>query len=372
MRVQLPLLLAAGLSSAVCADTTILFQRTNDQVLLHWQGQSGYTYRVVAVNQISQSWMTQLTNLTVFNNPRSLLYVDPTAISSQGSRFYRIGELKCSPPISIVGQTNATISNLYITNATGHGITIINSQNIRVLNCLIGPCQGEAIHIEASAVVNVTGNRFESVASGIYALNSQQVQVTCNGCLNVKGPFPRGQLAQFDKVSGPGNCVNSNLCQNVLGRSNPEDAISVFQSNGTPDSPIQVVGNQIRGGGPSGSGGGIMTGDGGGSYILVQDNILVDPGQYGIAIAGGDHIQIISNRVYGKQQAFTNVGLYVWNQYTPPCNSHTVSGNQVRWFNSSGVENPCWNGSNCGSIAGWDDNDWHANLDEMLLPDILL
>lgn len=192
--------------------------------------------------------------------------------------------------------------------------------------------------------------------------------MTFNQCLNVQGPFPRGQLAQFDKCYGSNNCINFNLGQNVLGQSNPEDEISIFQSNGTSNSPIQIIGNEIRGGGPSGSGGGIMTGDGGGSYILVTNNILVDPGQYGIAIAGGDHIQVLSNKIYGKQQPFTNVGLYVWNQTALPCGNHVMTGNQVRWYNSSGVENPGWNNGNCGTVDGLDANDWHANLDESLLP----
>jgi hypothetical protein len=186
----------------------------------------------------------------------------------------------------------------------------------------------------------------------------------------VQGPFPRGQLAQFDKCYGPNNCINFNLGQNILGQSNPEDEISIFQSNGTSNSPIQIIGNQIRGGGPSGSGSGIMTGDGGGSYILVESNILVDPGQVGIGIAGGDHIQILSNKLYAKQQPFTNVGLSVWNQTNLPlpCGNLVVTGNQVRWYNSSGAENPGWNNGNCGTPDGWDGNDWHANLDESLLP----
>jgi hypothetical protein len=316
--------------------------------------------------------MSQLTKLLVTSSPRALGYLDPAAVSSQGSRFYRVAEFNLSRAISLVGKTNVAISNLYIVSASGPGITIKNSQGIRVVNCLIGPCPEEAIRVEASEAVELTSNRFEYVSSGVYALASRRVQVTCNACLNVQGPFPRGQLAQFDKVTGPGNCINSNVCQNVLGRSKPEDAINIYQSNGTPDDPIQVIGNKIRGGGPSGSGGGIMTGDGGGSYILVRENVLVDPGQYGIAIAGGDHIQILSNRIYGKKQPFTNVGLYIWNQYEPPCFGHTVRGNQVRWFNSSGAENPCWTGNNCGTIDGWGDNDWHANLDGTLLPENLL
>jgi hypothetical protein len=81
------------------------------------------------------------------------------------------------------------------------------------------------------------------------------------------------------------------------------------------------------------------------------------PGQYGIAIAGGRHIQILDNKVFGKKQPFTNVGIYVWNQSKAPSKAHTEKGNMVKWLNKSGIENPCWDAKNCGTVTGWDDND---------------
>ncbi len=183
---------------------------------------------------------------------------------------------------------------------------------------------------------------------------------------------PSGTASQFDKVTGGGNRIGDNLAVNILGKSHPEDVINVYKSSGTAEDPIQIVGNKIRGGGPSDSGGGIMTGDGGGAYIVVKDNILVDPGQYGIAIAGGHHIQILDNKVFAKRRPFTNVGIYVWNQSKAPSHSHSVKGNQVKWLNKAGVENPCWDARNCGPVAGWDANDWHAGLDDRILPTDLI
>lgn len=251
-------------------------------------------------------------------------------------------------------------------------ITIRNSKRIRIQDCKIGPYKGEAVNIYACEGITLTENHFEAVSTGVYALDSRHIEVTRHRCVNVHGPFPRGQLAQFDKVTGGGNRINHNLALNILGKSNPEDVINIYKSSGTLDDPIQVIGNKIRGGGPSGSGGGIMTGDSGGAYIVVKDNILVDPGQYGIAIAGGHHIQILDNKVFGKRQPFTNVGIYVWNQSKAPCHDHSVKGNRVRWFNKGGMENPCWDAKNSGTVAGWDNNDWHAYLDDKLLPTDLL
>ena len=259
-------------------------------------------------------------------------------------------ELKRSDPLVIDGKVDLTISGLEIVNPKGNGITIRNSKRIRIEGCKIGPCLGEAVNIYACEGVTVSRNRFESVSTGVYALDSRHIEVTRNRCLNVQGPFPRGQLAQFDKVTGEGNRITDNLALNLPGKSNPEDAINVYKSSGTADDPIQVIGNRIRGGGPSGSGGGIMTGDSGGAYIVVKDNLLIDPGQYGIAIAGGHHIQIIDNKVFGRKQPFTNVGIYVWNQSKAPSHDHTVKGNQVRWFNKGGSENPCWDGKQRASL----------------------
>jgi hypothetical protein len=80
----------------------------------------------------------------------------------------------------------------------------------------------------------------------------------------------------------------------------------------------------------------------------------------------------LHNKVFGRKQTFTNVGIYVWNQSKAPSHDHTVKGNQVRWFNKAGMEDPCWDAENCGSVAGWDDNNWHADLDDGLLPTDLL
>jgi hypothetical protein len=49
-----------------------------------------------------------------------------------------------------------------------------------------------------------------------------------------------------------------------------------------------------------------------------------------------------------------------------------VKGNRVRWFNKDGIENPCWDAKNCGTVSGWNDNEWHAELDDEILPTELL
>jgi hypothetical protein len=291
-----------------------------------------------------------------------------------------------SGPLVIDGKQNVVISGVSITNPNGHCIEIKgNAQNITIQNSTLGPCAGGGVSISSAANVtiqgvyihdttdngiiaysvngiNITDNRIENIKSGVYALQSSKVNIAFNTFKNVRGPFPRGQFVQFDKVKGPGNRIKCNVGENVMGESYPEDAINMYQSDGDPADPIQIIGNKIKGGGPSKSGGGIMMGDSGGSYQTVQDNILVDPGQYGLSIASGHDMKMINNSVYARQQSFTNVGVSVWNQYPPACYGNTVQGNTANYTNSSGAQNASWNAGNCGTVTGWSSNTWGSSI----------
>ena len=281
-------------------------------------------------------------------------------------------ELKKSEPLVIDGKADLTISGLEIANPQGNGITIKNSKRIRVEGCKIGPCKGEAVNIYACEGVTVTGNRFEAVSTGVYALDSRQIEVTHNRCLNVHGPFPRGQLAQFDKVTGGGNRINHNLASEHPGQE---------QSRGCHQH-LQV---QRHGGRPH------------------PGHREQDPGRRTERFGRRHHDRRWRRRLHrGEGQrsgrsgsvrdrhrgrsSYTNIGQQGLRKAAavherrhlrvePVQGSQPRShgrGNQVRWFNKGGMENPCWDAKNCGTIAGWDDNNWHADLDDRLLPTDLL
>src|ERR1043165_7485078 len=138
--------------------------------------------------------------------------------------------------------------------------------------------------------------------------------------------------------------------------------INPFDSWGTVLDPIQVIGNTLEGGGPSKSGGGITTGDYGGCYIRVKDNVLINPGNVGIAIAGGHDIEVLKNTVYSQQTDVSNIGIYVWTVESRECHSHTVRTNMVQWINKDGKKNPAWNSGTCGTVKGWDLNEWDLKV----------
>jgi parallel beta-helix repeat protein len=260
-------------------------------------------------------------------------------------------------------KANIVVDGRSFTNSSGDCILIQNSRNITIRNARITYCKGVGIRIYKSSNILIEKNYFEEVASGVYAVAAQVIKVNYNEFKNVNGPYPRGQFVQFNGVQGDGNRVNYNKGVNILGQSYPEDLVNMYNSCGTVSDPIQIIGNRFTGGGPSTHGGGILAGDSGqGCYVVVKGNTLINPGQYGIGIIGGHHIQILDNFVYAKQQPFTNVGIYVYTwpkaTYKYPCYGHTVQNNKVDWTNKYGKKNPRWTSGSCGTINGWNNNSW--------------
>lgn len=273
-----------------------------------------------------------------------------------------------SPAISLNGASNQVLSLLDISGSGTNCIDLTNCSNITIDNCVLHSSTLNGVHLYNCKNITITNCLIYDVATGVYVESSSTVNVNHNQVANVQGPLPRGQMVQFNNVSGSGNSISYNICENIAGKSYPEDAISLYKTDGTALSPVQIIGNWIRGGGPSKTGGGIMLGDNGGSYMVARDNVLVDPGQYGIAIASGTNIQVLNNKIYSEQQSYSNVGLYVWNQYGTTCSLNTVSGNQVSWKNSAGAESDGWNSGNCGPVSGWGTNTFNAPIDASLLP----
>lgn len=272
-------------------------------------------------------------------------------------------------PVNIEGAHNFSVSGRSIRGGNVPAITLSNCYNVHITKNTLGYSTAAGIYLKNCKNITIDYNYISNVSSGVYVEDSGGgIIVNHNEFKNMQGPMPRGQFVQFNNVNGPANSISYNQCENILGQSRPEDAISLFKSTGTSASPIQIVGNRIRGGGPSKSGGGIMLGDNGGSYQVAANNILVNPGQYGMAISGGDHISIINNTIYGRAQSFTNVGIYIWGQGGYRCTNARISGNRVHFVNAKNMENDSWIGTGENTPAGWGTNSWGAAINESVLP----
>lgn len=276
------------------------------------------------------------------------------------------GSYVTTAPFTISGVSNKVYSNLSIdcAGANTSPVVLKNCTNVSFINCRFVNSKKVGLDIQACSNITVKGCFFGNVATGIYPQNCTGggLVFNFNQFKNMLGPYPRGQFVQLNTCSGPGDSICYNKCENILGSSTPEDAINLYMSNGTAASPIFVIGNWIRGGGPSKTGGGIMLGDNGGSFQIAELNILVDPGQYGMAIAGGNNIQILNNQVYAKKQSFTNIAYYVWNQSGGGCSVANVSGNSANFTNAAGSLNAFWDGGGCGTVTELA-NVWNASLD---------
>ena len=259
-------------------------------------------------------------------------------------------KLPASAPRTINGSSNLVIENLAFTNLNGDNLQVYNSSNITIRNCYFGVSRGEAIGIENSNNIVIENCFFANNRTGVYAQSSSAIKVRNNQFINAQGPFARGQFVQFNGVTGAGNEVSGNRGECFRGESYPEDLINMYKTNGTEQSPVLISNNMFRGGGPSPSGGGIMSGDFDGGYVVVENNVLVFPGNYGVAMAGGNNIILRNNTIYSEIAPWTNVGMYTWAQSGASCSNVTVTGNKVTWTHKDGYNNPYWDGGNCGNI----------------------
>jgi parallel beta-helix repeat protein len=264
------------------------------------------------------------------------------------------------------GSSKIRIQNSQIGPCGGHGIHITSGSNFAINNNYIHNTSGAGIAVEFAKEIEVTDNRIEWTGSGVYVSKSGNANVAFNHFFNMQGPHPQGAFVQLSEVNGAGNRVRCNVGENILGQSTPEDAINIYASNGLDTDPIQVVGNKIRGGGPSRSGGGINLGDTGGSFQIATQNILVNPGQYGIAVSGGSDVQVGNNLIYSKQASYTNVGITAWKAYPRiSCSGVKIFANSVQWTNAAGETAPLWTDGKCGPID-FSTNDGTAGLRESI------
>lgn len=278
---------------------------------------------------------------------------------SNGKRF----KYTFHAPITLSGQSNQTISGDSITQSGG--IFLNGCSNIHITKCYIINGGATDIHLSNCSNITIDSNFVGSAQRLIYAETCPNggIVVINNQGYNPLGPVSAsgaGQFCQFDNVYTVSvqSSISNNSIQTVVGNTGGEDKINLYKSNGTQALPILVNGNKILNGSSSKTGGGILGGDSGGGWQLITNNILVNPGQYGISIAGGNNITLDGNEVYSAKFPYSNVGCYQWGQGST-IKSPTISNNRVNYTNSSGQSNGWWLGTGETPPAGLSTNNWN-------------
>jgi hypothetical protein len=266
----------------------------------------------------------------------------------------------------IVLKSGDVIENLHITNPDGPCIQGTGVSNIIIQNNFVGPCgansEGNGVYLKDASYIRVINNKMDDVATGMYVVNGgSKIVFSGNYVTRARGPYPRGQMIQFNNVQGSGLKITCNVSDQTSptytanGKySGVEDHINIYNSKGRSDDKIEIAYNKLRGGGPSPNGGGIMTADSGKEYsgdmvgyVHAHHNILVDPGQYGISVSTGQGIQIDNNVIYSPNaHPWSNVGMFVWNQYKTSCDDISLNNNQIFYISKDGSYHGFWNGQN--------------------------
>jgi parallel beta-helix repeat protein len=263
--------------------------------------------------------------------------------------------------IDISGGAPVTITNSVIGPCGGRGIHVAGSINAVIQNNYVHDVTGQGISVETVAEQTVQQNSITNAGFGIYIANNNSVDTSANvdynELTNITGMTTQNtSVIQFNQITGPNNSISCNVYYQpqpatAAGFAGPCDSFSLFLSSGTAASPIKVEGNRINGGGDFWNCGGVMLSDGdtgpgttGPGYVYAHDNLLINPGNYGMDVSTGHDITIDDNYVYGDNYNFystTNktfgpgrLGINTFNVYSSNCTNMTVTNNTAYYLSS--------------------------------------
>jgi hypothetical protein len=175
--------------------------------------------------------------------------------------FYGYSSLQPSGPVTATAN-NQVIEGLSITSASGDAVTVNGFNNVTIRNCAIHHAGGRGIngancsglsvdHVDIIAsdaqptgqnpsaaynnieLFNATGAQLTNLrltggSTGIYLISCASAVAQYIEGHNFRGPYPRGQLAQFDK-SGGAQLLDFSV-ENDVNVAWTEDSVSIFQS----------------------------------------------------------------------------------------------------------------------------------------------
>lgn len=296
------------------------------------------------------------TNATVIVKP-AIVIQPPSAI-----KYLQLpkGEVKTYNGLSDIVIDMKSFDNRNAGLQGGNILWFNGCNNIKIINCTFGNSAGVSIYfyncngaiVESCLAYYSKGFVNASRSQNIYVKNLQMVNGYGSGA-----PYEGkdGNLYKLIECKGPGFGVENCRVHNFTGESNPEDIVSLYASEGTQASPVKIIKNIFVGGGPSTSGGGIVAGDGPpndrGGWVDILDNVLLNPGSYGAAAAGGHDIRLEGNKIWSDRFAWSNNPLFIYQQGTTACSRMTVRNNYGSWTDKNGGKNNGWNDGACSNVV---------------------
>ena len=113
--------------------------------------------------------------------------------------------------LAFTGLKDVVIEDVTIGPCAGHGIELRDSHNVTIRNVTISDTAQSGIYVIGSTGIRIEESKISNTISGVYILASSAVTVSCNSLKNPRGPIPRGQFVQFDKVHGRDNRISCNF-----------------------------------------------------------------------------------------------------------------------------------------------------------------
>ena len=184
----------------------------------------------------------------------------PVQATADGQVFEKLRITSTSgPAVSIDGHSGVIIRDCEILHQGGAGIEFFGAPGLTIERTRVvhtgAPSNGanpsdELVNIVGYGSPNivVSNVRLERGSSGIYLIESPGAHLSFIEGHDFRGPFPRGQLVQFDKSSD--GTLEDFSCLTPPDTSWPEDNVSVYQSSNVVVRRGLIVGNNS----PSGVG----------------------------------------------------------------------------------------------------------------------
>lgn len=172
--------------------------------------------------------------------------------------------------VRVNGFSDVVVRNCRVRHATGRGIYATSAARLLVedvdIRCTSAPAAGQNpnsnmnnIELASTSDAIIRRVRLRDGSSGIYAVSSHRVRFSFIEGYNHRGPFPRGQVVQFNQCTSPVledfSCVNQGNVAwtednvNCYGCTTPAVRRGFIRGNNSPSGQGVIVENTAGGSG---------------------------------------------------------------------------------------------------------------------------